>query len=217
MSTEKVQEEKSKCKAEDGRIELIYGPMFASKTTELMKRIREEQLLKKNCYVVRYSEDNRKNKKDDFCLSNHDGHQIPANPFENLQAVDDLIESLHSDHMPDCIGIDEIQFFKGDPLFYVQKWRSRGIRVICSGLDRKTSKKFWPVYLQVAEEADELLQLTSVCTTCCVRRAPFTWSDKNIDGNEVIGGAETYEAVCNYCYEQKKKNFIEQKSNKEVY
>jgi len=42
-----------------GEIQVIYGPMFSGKTSELMKRVRSEQHAKKRCLVVNYQGDNR--------------------------------------------------------------------------------------------------------------------------------------------------------------
>jgi thymidine kinase len=42
-----------------GRIELITGPMFAGKTTELLRRIERSELARLNCAVLKYARDDR--------------------------------------------------------------------------------------------------------------------------------------------------------------
>ncbi len=42
-----------------GRIELIIGPMFSGKTSELLRRIRRHQHSNKKCVVVKHSTDVR--------------------------------------------------------------------------------------------------------------------------------------------------------------
>ena len=42
-----------------GHIELIYGPMFSGKSSELLRKIRRYEHAKKKCLVVNYVHDNR--------------------------------------------------------------------------------------------------------------------------------------------------------------
>ncbi|KEG10205.1 putative thymidine kinase [Trypanosoma grayi] len=52
-----------------GHIELIIGPMFAGKTTELMRRVRRELFARRSCYVIKHSRDVRYNRES---VSSHD-------------------------------------------------------------------------------------------------------------------------------------------------
>lgn len=42
-----------------GRIEIIYGPMFAGKSSELQRRVRRLRYAKKKCLIINYLKDNR--------------------------------------------------------------------------------------------------------------------------------------------------------------
>lgn len=42
-----------------GTIELILGPMFSGKTTELLRRIRRHAAARKTCLLVKHSSDDR--------------------------------------------------------------------------------------------------------------------------------------------------------------
>jgi len=42
-----------------GRIELIMGPMFAGKSTELLRRVNRLEISGKRCLSIKYSADNR--------------------------------------------------------------------------------------------------------------------------------------------------------------
>jgi len=42
-----------------GKIEMIIGPMFAGKSTELLRRMNRHKFSGKNCLYVKYVEDNR--------------------------------------------------------------------------------------------------------------------------------------------------------------
>lgn len=42
-------------KSNSGYLEIIYGPMFSGKSSELMNRVRRCTVAKKKCLVVNYS------------------------------------------------------------------------------------------------------------------------------------------------------------------
>ena len=42
-----------------GRIEVIVGPMFAGKTTEMLRRIDRAELGRRRCIVMKYNKDQR--------------------------------------------------------------------------------------------------------------------------------------------------------------
>lgn len=44
---------------ESGSIEIIYGPMFSGKSSELLRKIRRFEHAKKKCLVINYLFDNR--------------------------------------------------------------------------------------------------------------------------------------------------------------
>ena len=56
-------------KHQRGRIELIMGPMFAGKSTELLRRVNRLEISGKTCLSIKYSADNRYSNE---CISTHD-------------------------------------------------------------------------------------------------------------------------------------------------
>ena len=52
-----------------GRIELIMGPMFAGKSTELLRRVNRLEISGKKCLSVKFSADTRYS---NTCISTHD-------------------------------------------------------------------------------------------------------------------------------------------------
>lgn len=42
-----------------GHIELILGPMFSGKSSEMQRKVRRYQHARKNCLVINYARDNR--------------------------------------------------------------------------------------------------------------------------------------------------------------
>ena len=54
---------------ETGRIELVLGPMFSGKTSELLRRVRRYGHARKSCLCVKYKADTRYS---DGCIATHD-------------------------------------------------------------------------------------------------------------------------------------------------
>ncbi len=90
--------------AEEGQIELILGPMFAGKTTELLRRTRRFAQYKK-CLLVAYKGHERYGS--DAAVITHDRNEMKAKSVERLSQVENAA------HAYSVVGIDEAQFFPG--------------------------------------------------------------------------------------------------------
>lgn len=53
-----------------GHIEVIFGPMFSGKSTELLRKVKRYTVAQKKCLVIGYSKDNRYS--DESVVSTHD-------------------------------------------------------------------------------------------------------------------------------------------------
>ena len=56
-----------------GHIQMILGPMFAGKSTELLRRVKRYELAKKKCLLIKSVNDDRYSKD---CISTHDKYVI---------------------------------------------------------------------------------------------------------------------------------------------
>lgn len=65
-----------------GRIEVILGPMFSGKTTELIRRITRYQFAKMKCLVLKYANDVRYSKTE---VATHDSRTLSALSCVTLQ------------------------------------------------------------------------------------------------------------------------------------
>lgn len=83
-------------------MELIIGPMFAGKSTELLRRVRRNEIAGKKCLYIKYIEDTRY---DATSIATHDNLKRSAVAVRELSELDDDWKSF------DVIGIDEGQFF----------------------------------------------------------------------------------------------------------
>jgi thymidine kinase len=92
-----------------GGIQLIIGPMFAGKTSELFRILNRWMLAGRNCVLVKHSSDSRYTDTDDEgpVVVSHDGRKMEAVNLENFS--EDLDYQFGS---YEVIGIDEGQFVR---------------------------------------------------------------------------------------------------------
>ena len=91
-------------------IELILGPMFSGKSSELLRKVRRFEIAKKRSLVINYTHDNRYSSEE--VMSTHDKYWIhscrltfKAVKCSSISEVDKIYSSY------DVIAIDEGQFF----------------------------------------------------------------------------------------------------------
>jgi thymidine kinase len=90
-----------------GGIQLILGPMFAGKTTELFRMLNRWKISGRSCVLVKHKSDLRYVDDEDTSSTvfSHDGDTFPALSLEKFSQ--DLDHQFASSHV---IGIDEGQF-----------------------------------------------------------------------------------------------------------
>ncbi|XP_043570869.1 thymidine kinase, cytosolic isoform X1 [Chiloscyllium plagiosum] len=172
-----------------GQIQIIFGPMFSGKSTELMRRVRRFQIAQYQCLVVKYAKDIRYSKED---LATHDKFTMQAVPATKLSEITQ--EALKSA----VIGIDEGQFFP-DCVEFAEEMANKGKTVIVAALDGTFQRKAFGNILNLVPLAESVVKLSAVCMEC-YREAAYTkrlGSEKEV---EVIGGTDMYRATCRRCY-----------------
>ncbi|XP_074081149.1 thymidine kinase, cytosolic isoform X1 [Macrotis lagotis] len=174
-----------------GQIQVILGPMFSGKSTELMRRVRRFQIAQYKCLVIKYAKDTRYGKS----FSTHD-----RNTMEALPAC--LLRDVAQDALAvTVIGIDEGQFFP-DIVEFSETMANAGKTVIVAALDGTFQRKAFGNILNLVPLAESVVKLTAVCMEC-FREAAYTKRlgvEKEV---EVIGGADKYHSVCRICYFKK--------------
>lgn len=166
------------------QIEIILGPMFAGKTTELIRRLRRYKIANKKCIILKCQRDNRY-ETDKICT--HDKGTMDAIPCEKLCSVD-------CDNY-DVIGIDEGQFFP-DLLQFCKKVTNKII--VIASLDGDFKQQPFGNTLQLIPKATSVVKLNAVCNKC-YGDAPFTTRIVDDNNVELIGGTEYYIAICKDC------------------
>uniref|UniRef100_A0A5F9DLG4 Thymidine kinase n=1 Tax=Oryctolagus cuniculus TaxID=9986 RepID=A0A5F9DLG4_RABIT len=198
-----------------GQIQVILGPMFSGKSTELMRRVRRFQIAQYKCLVIKYAKDVRYSHS--FCT--HDRNTMDALPACLLRDVAQEALAVA------VIGIDEGQFFP-DIVEFCEAMANSGKTVIVAALDGTFQRKAFGSILNLVPLAESVVKLTAVCMEC-FREAAYTkrlGSEKEVapagSGRagrgasphsalchrsqvEVIGGADKYHSVCRLCYFKK--------------
>lgn len=172
-----------------GQIQVIFGPMFSGKTTELIRRLRRYQIANHKCLIVKYANDLRY---DSEAISTHDSQTLSAISSTTLADL----KSDASNYS--VIGIDEGQFFP-DTVSFSEEMANSGKIVIVAALDGTFQRKSFGDILQLVPLAESVIKLTAVCMLC-FEEASFTKRLGNETQLEVIGGTDKYMAVCRRCY-----------------
>lgn len=173
-----------------GTLEVLAGPMYAGKSSEVLKRIlwaRTGQSL--SVRVFKPAFDNRYAETE---IVSHDGLRSPA---ESIDAWPTLV------HLPNLIVIDEIQFFTepyfhGDMVEIVRDLLGKGVHVIAAGLDMDWQGKPFHVTSMLLGMADTVVKLKANCTVSG-RPAGKTFKKSASGGSVELGAADKYEARSN--------------------
>lgn len=183
----------------EGYIEVIAGCMFAGKTEELCRRIRRIQYAKKTVITFKPNIDNRYS---DHEVVSHNNTRVKSINISKSSDVYDII----GDKLPYAIAFDEVQFFDSGVIEVCEYYASKGVRVICAGLDMDFRGVPFGVMPELLARAESITKLNAICQKCG-RLA--TRTQRLIDGKPaffedpiiLVGAKEQYEARCRNCHE----------------
>ena len=174
-----------------GNLETIVGAMFAGKTSELLKRILWAKHQNKKIIVIKPSIDNRySNEK--IITHNDLSHECYA--MNNWEAA--LKKFIFDKSNVDVVFLDEIQFMDTrDTLHNVEIILSKGIDVICAGLDQDSRGKPWETSSMLLGLSDKIVKIYGFCNVCGVEA---TKTFRKTEGGErtQVGAANIYEPRC---------------------
>lgn len=184
-----------------GWIEVICGPMFAGKSEELIRRVKRLEYARKKTLVFKPKIDNRYS--EDEIVS----HSHLKTKSINIEHSSEIEKYLSDDI--EAIIIDEVQFLDKNIVQVVDSLASKGIRVICAGLDRDFRGEPFKNIPELLAIAEDVTKLTAICVKC---GAPATRTQRIVNGKPakyddpiiIVGAAEAYEPRCRYCHEVKK-------------
>ena len=199
-----------------GRIVGRVGPMFAGKSSEVMRLIERREIALKNrgaledssIVAFRPANDTRYSQTK---IVTHSGKEMDAVNFTNSGEILDYINSLNG--KPDSIYISEVTFTDSKVIDVIKYCTSNGVNVFYEGLNQTsegipfpftdTDEHGFPVdhIGTLMALTDDLRTLDSVCTECGSDSASKTYYKHGKKDALKVGGSEDYEARCVDCWE----------------
>lgn len=203
-----------------GLCELIFGPMFAGKTTELLRRLTTMADVGLSVLYINHSSDVRSTTGSAKHVTTHHSQFTSLSDKITTVSVRSLADVNVDDY--DVIGIDEAQFFdymmyEGDEIlcseleYYVREWMTEKNKIIYVGsLSADFQMKAFGHAHELVCLATNIVHLKAKCVHCLrdsyskliMVEAPYTWrtgeSTKQVD----VGAEDKYIAVCLGCYKK---------------
>lgn len=198
------------------KIQLIYGPMFSGKSTELVRLIRLFKMMKKKIVVIKHSSDTR---------YTNEGHIVTHDKttYKDIE-IDYIISNSVSSNMSNilkngyhAVFVDEIHMFSiQDISDALNDMIKNDIYFICAGLAHKSVideehvdkiKTMSDYFQYIAFDTISMLismspccqRLNSVCNDCHSPMAAYTYRT-NVNDTDLIGGSDKYKVLCIKCY-----------------
>jgi thymidine kinase len=175
---------------EEGKIELIMGPMFSGKSTRLIGLIRKYIYKAKKTIMIKFFADNRYSEKSEVVT--HDLLKYDSINCKNLKDHFDKIKEY------DVIGIDEGQFFP-DLVEACEELAALKKTVIVAALNGDFRMEPFPVVAKLIPKADKIKLLKAYCFNC---HKDANFSLRIVQSNEtvLIGAGEAYKPACRECH-----------------
>ena len=175
---------------EEGKIELIIGPMFSGKSTRLIGLIRKYTYKAKKTIMIKFFADKRYSEKSEVVT--HDLLKYDSIDCKNLREHFDQIKAY------DVIGIDEGQFFP-DLVEVCEELALMKKTIIVAALNGDFRMEPFPVIAKLISKADKIKLLKAYCFHC---HKDAKYSLRIVQSNEtvLIGAGEAYKPACRECH-----------------
>jgi thymidine kinase len=182
-------------------LEVIIGPMFSGKTSELIRLVEREVYAKKKGAIFKIAFDRRYSAKQ---VVTHNGLRYDAyNVASSGDGVKKIREVARSNGL-DAIGVDEVNFFPEQVVGVLDELADRK-KVIACGLNLNFKAEPFKTTMELAARADRVRYLSAVCVVC---GQEATRTQRLVGGRPaprdspviVVGGKEMYEPRCRSCF-----------------
>lgn len=181
-----------------GYLKIILGPMTSGKTTELIKEYNRHIAGGFKCCFINHSTDDRYGSGNSK-TSTHN-KSVVNNTF-SCEKLDYLMLDEPERIDPyDVFFINEGQFFS-DLKFYVDYLVNRkNKKVYVCGLDGDFRREKFGTLLDIIPICDDIIKLKALCIRCKKNEAIFTHRLTAQKEQTIVGGSESYCALCRSCY-----------------
>ena len=175
---------------EEGKIELILGPMFSGKSTRLIEIIRKYTYKAKKTIMIKFFADKRYSEKSEVVT--HDLIKYDSIDCKNLKDSFELLKKY------DVIGIDEGQFFP-DLVEICEELAALKKIIIIAALNGDFRMEPFPIITRIISKADKIKLLKAYCFNC---HKDAKFSLRIVQSNEtvLIGAGEAYKPACRECH-----------------
>lgn len=180
------------------RIYIFTGPMFAGKTSSLI-RCWEDTVIPK--FAFKFASDFRYEEPDVGVERTIFSHNETSLSAKGITRCIEINAYLPEDLPNVAVFIDEGQFFQDIKQWVMDTCPSNVKQVYISGLDFDIfGNKFNEEFYSLTELADECHTLTANCYLCTAPAQYTQFIDNNamckINGNVLIGGTEQFQPAC---------------------
>ncbi len=180
-----------------GWIEVITGPMFSGKTTQLIHRLSQARAVGQRVQVFKPAADTRD---DEHEMRSHAGQAIEGLAVRQAREIPDLVDPATR-----VVALDEAQFFDPDVVEACRALADRGLRVIAAGLDMDYRRQPFGSMPELLAIAESVTKLTALCSIC---GEPAVFTQRLIGGVPagntgpvvLVGGRDLYVARCRMHY-----------------
>ena len=185
-----------------GYLEIILGPMYASKSTRLVDIYKQCKFCNIPVTAINHTIDNRY---DNELLSTHDHVKIPCLQASQLTDIwtDNGYQKIDYNVLrnSDVILINEGQFFP-DLYDVVVDMLLHNKKVYVCGLDGDFERKKFGQILDLIPLCDKVTKLSSLCSLC-KNGTPGIFSMRlTKEKQQMLIGSSNYIPVCRICYEE---------------
>lgn len=182
-----------------GKLDVICGPMWSGKSSEMLRRLRRKLTIKKKCILITPEKDIRYGKTT-LCTHNLESPKDDANLKKLIFSRDKDINSFEVDKDVDSIFIDEGQFLDNLLIPLCDKFIKLGVNITISTLDMTSKREPWsPEISHLLSICNNTVKLQALCYNCG-KKASYSECFTNETEKEVIGGADKYRACCGDCF-----------------
>jgi thymidine kinase len=184
-----------------GSLTLIIGPMYSSKTSELIRFKRRADVLNRKVLVINH-EINKRYGTDKIC--SHD--QVILDHNIVTKSLNDIKIKYKSDYEnADLILIDELQFFQEEDAFnFITTSIDNDFKeIVCSSLNGDFQRKPFGVLPRLIPHVDHIIKLDALCKICMdgtLGQFSKRIIKKNNNNQILVGEHTEYIAVCRKHY-----------------
>lgn len=175
-----------------GQLTVITGPMFAGKTSALLRNITREKRRRRKVLAVTHRLDDR------FgvgVIASHDRLSVAA---VALGGAEELRERFFAaSARPDVVALDEAQFFGPGLSPVVAEILRTGTDVDVAGLCQDHGGHPFEPVATLMTQAEDVIKLVATCAICGAAAAyQQLIDDRPAPSGPLVGGAELYEPRC---------------------